>query len=513
MRANKALKNIFWGFVYEAANLISAFIIPKLILEYFGSDYNGITNVIIQFLRVITLLQAGIGGVAIAALFKPLEEKDNQKLSSVIKTTESYLRKVAFIFIGIALIIAGVLPLFVKEFDYFFTASLVLIMSFATFIQYFFGQTYLFLFSADQKQKIMHILNTAKLLLNTFISAILIKLGFGIHFVQVGAAVIYVIAPIFLYIYANRKYEIDKTAKKDVNLLEQRWDSFGIQIASFVTANISLIAISIFLSMTMASIFTTYNFVFAALTGLINPFVSAIYVAFGNMMVRKETELLKKSIRIYEQIIFSLATFLCGVTAAVIFPYMGLYTRNISDTALYYQPVFAYIMVAASLFGMYQLPYTGVCVAAGHFRQMRNPAILQAFLSICISILLTFLFGIIGTAIGILFAHAFRAIQYSTYVSQNIIKRSIGILIKRIGLSFFICVIIARIPYILAFSNPETWLGWIKMAVIVSIIAMPLILVVENIFYKEDFIELLKIAKSALKGNSVINNNKRRISK
>ena len=72
MRGRKTLKNTIYGLLYEATAIICNLILPRIILSSFGSQYNGVIGSITQFLNVIALFQSGIGGVTIAALYKPL---------------------------------------------------------------------------------------------------------------------------------------------------------------------------------------------------------------------------------------------------------------------------------------------------------------------------------------------------------------------------------------------------------------------------------------------------------
>ena len=99
MRSKTALINLIFSLLYEAVAFACGMILPRLILGAFGSDYNGITNSISQFLSCVTLLRAGIGGVTKAALYKPLADGDTIQISRVIKATEKFLHKVALIFL------------------------------------------------------------------------------------------------------------------------------------------------------------------------------------------------------------------------------------------------------------------------------------------------------------------------------------------------------------------------------------------------------------------------------
>ena len=71
-RGKKLALNTITSLVLQVVSVICGFILPRLILESFGSDVNGLVNSITQFLGVITLLDLGVGAVVQSALYKPL---------------------------------------------------------------------------------------------------------------------------------------------------------------------------------------------------------------------------------------------------------------------------------------------------------------------------------------------------------------------------------------------------------------------------------------------------------
>ena len=98
MRKRITLINMITNILLQFFTLLSGFIIPKLILSYFGSEVNGLVSSLNQFLSYITLLEGGVTGVITAALYKPLVEKDTCRINSVIKTSSIFYRKIALIF-------------------------------------------------------------------------------------------------------------------------------------------------------------------------------------------------------------------------------------------------------------------------------------------------------------------------------------------------------------------------------------------------------------------------------
>jgi len=499
LRAKKTFKNTLWGFVYEAASIACSFILPRLILTSFGSEYNGVTLAITQFLRVIALFQAGIGGVAMAALYKPLAENNVEQISVVVKSTERFLRKVALIFIGFSAILACTYPfLVIDEFGWFFTASLVMIMSISTFAQYFFGQTYLFLLNANQLQKLGSIVDTAKIIASTAISVVMIQMGFGIRAVKLGSAVVFVLAPLFISIYTKKKYKIISTVKNDNSVIRQRWDNFGQQVANFVTLNTGLIILSVFSNVFEVSVYSIYTLVMVGVYGLFAPLNRGVGAAFGNMLAKGESVLIRKNLRIYEQVVFASSAFLFSVASIMTMPFILLYTAGTADVS-YHRPVLLHVMIISHMFMCFRLPYQSIVNAAGHFRQTRNPAFIETVVNIIISIAFVSKFGVIGVAVGTLFAYAFRTIWYAVYLSNTIILRSIWLLVKRLLLCFGCLLLTVSISAFIPLAQSANFYIWALNAAVISVIAFAIVAASEWIFYRDDLMSLLKMARGVLK--------------
>ena len=74
MKNKVTLVNMISSLALQVCTIISGFIIPKIILSYFGSDVNGLISSLNQFLSYISLLEGGVTGVVAANLYKPKSE-------------------------------------------------------------------------------------------------------------------------------------------------------------------------------------------------------------------------------------------------------------------------------------------------------------------------------------------------------------------------------------------------------------------------------------------------------
>lgn len=499
MRSKKALLNTATGVLYEVITIICGLILPRLVLSYFGSEYNGITSSISQFLSAIALMKAGIGGVTRAALYKPLANQDTEQISSIVKTTERFMRKIACVFLGLVAVFACLYPLMVTEdFEWFFSFSLILILSISTFAQYFWGLTYQMLLQADQRQCVIYLVQIGTTVLNTIVAACLIVNGFSIHVVKLASAVVFLANPLVINAYAHRKYQINNKAKPDNNLIRQRWDAFGQQVAFFVHSNTDLVVLTMFSNLYEVSVYTVYNYALRAIRQVVVMAVTGFDAAFGNMYAKKETALLKKNLKIYELIVFSLVSVIYAVAAVMIVPYALLYTLGIHDVD-YNRPLFAAFVVAAGAFSCFRIPYKTITDAVGHFKQTRNGALMEAGLNIVISVIGVMWFGLIGVAFGTFVATVFRSVQYAVYLSRNIIHRSLWHFVKHVILC---CLTVMAVyvfsEYFIIRQMEITVISWVFSAVAVTLMAILVTVVVNLIFYRTEFFELFRKMKNAL---------------
>ena len=493
-RTEKALLNTVCGFADEIVTLICGLILPRLILKAFGSTYNGITSSITQFISCISLMKAGIGGVTRVALYKPLAEKNYHDISAVVVQTERFMRRIALIFIAFVFIFAAVYPLWISDdFSWLFTASLVIIISFSTFAQYYFGLTYQMVLNADQRQSVTLLVNMAATIMNTVLSVVIIKLGAGIHAVKLGSAFVHVLGPVFLCVYTRHKYHIDKSVEVKTDLIKQRWDAVGHEAANFVNNNTDIIVLTMFTSLNTVSVYTVYHYVTVSIKKLVVNFITGFGAAFGNMYAKKEYELMRTNLGIYELIIFSLVSIVYPVVMVMITPFAMIYTSGVTDTN-YYQPLFGIILALAGAFSSYRIPYETIVKAVGHYRQTRNGAIAEACINIVSSVILVIKFGLIGVAIGTLLAAIFRTFQYAIYLGKNVIERNILHFIKHLVISVTInfVVYLGSNLYMVAIDNVWTW---IFMAVITILISTVITALTDVIFYLEDTKLLLKKLK------------------
>lgn len=432
MRWNNIYKSAIIGLIEELVAIISGFILPRMILTYFGSDYNGIIASVTQFIGCIALLKAGIGMATKAALYDPLYHNEKEKISGIMSATMKFLRKVSYIFIVGIIIFSCIYPFSIKEdFPWGFTMSLVLIISLGTFFQYYFGLGNQLLLEADQKYYIVSMVNIINMLFNTIISVICMKSGMSIHGVKLCSSIVYCSTPIFLNCYVNKKYKLNRKAAPDWSSISKRWDAFGMQIANFVNSNTDIIVASLFLNMKEVSVYTVYYLVINGIKKIIVRISTGVEAALGNLKAEHDGEKLKNNFQLFEFVLNFICSFMFSCLIILIVPFVSVYTKGVTDVN-YSRYVFAVVACLAELFYCLILAYTFMVQAMGTFSETKRFFYIEAVINIVSSVILVNCMGLVGVVMGTLFAMLYRTIVCARFVYRDIIKIHFSVFYKRI---------------------------------------------------------------------------------
>ena len=491
-RGKKALYNSVANALSQIITMICGFILPRLILSSFGSSYNGITASVSQFLSVIALLRAGVGGATRASLYKSLANNDRKQISATVRATEIFMRKVALIFLGIVIAFSVVYPFFVQdEFEWGFAASLVLIISISTFVQYFFGITYQILFQADQRQYVNAIISIIATILNTLIAVILIKSGVGIHGVKLGSAIAFSITPITMNYLAKKQYRLDKTVKPDFSSISQRWDAFFHQLAAFIHNNTDITLLTLFTNTKEISVYTVYYLVANGLKNIMNTLVVGVESAFGNILAKNETEVLKEDVVHYETMLHVITSVLFGSALVLVTPFVQVYTRGVTDVN-YSRYLFGYLAIIGEMLFVLRSPYEALINAAGHFKQTKKYAFIEAGINLGISIIMVSKYGLVGVVIGTVISILYRNVVYAVYTSKIIVHRNCSAVFLRFLITGVTLLGIFVISTVLPKTEMNNYMNWIVLAMESFILAVVLTILMNLLFYRKNMLQLTR---------------------
>ena len=504
MRSKKAIYNISTNLILQIVIVIYGFIVPKIIISSFGSNVNGLISSITQFLAYITLLESGFGPVVKSVLYKPIAKKDNKTIANILKSTEKFFRSIAIIFLVYIIILCICYPFLVsKNFGWIYTASLIIIIGISTFAEYFFGMTYRLYLQADQKSYIISIIQIVTYILSTIIIIILATSGFNIHIIKLVSGLIFVLRPILQNLYVKNKYNINFKNADNNYKLKQKWDGLAQHIAAVIHNNTDITILTIFTNLVEVSVYSVFYLVVKGVKSLIQSFTGGIDATFGDMLAKKEKNNLNKKFSMYEILYNTISTIVFTCTIILIVPFISVYTKGITD-ANYIRYVFGPLLVISEYIWAIRLPYSSITLAAGHFKETRIGAWVECISNILISIILVWKYGIVGVTIGTIIAMTIRTAEFVYHTNKYILDRSIWESIKKIILVIVETILIVFICRYLPYVDNTNYINWLINAIMVGLVASLVTFILNYIFYKNEFKEVIKIFKNILNRKKAI---------
>ena len=106
-RTEYSLINIFTGILGDIINTIVGFACRVVFVRVLGAEYLGVRGLFSNILSVLSLAELGIGSAIIYALYKPLAEKDNNKIAAIMQYYKKAYRIIALV---VAVIGVSVIP-------------------------------------------------------------------------------------------------------------------------------------------------------------------------------------------------------------------------------------------------------------------------------------------------------------------------------------------------------------------------------------------------------------------
>lgn len=105
-RDTRIRRNLVSSLVYQIVLIALSFLLPRLYLENFGSEVNGVLSTIKQIFAYMLLLEAGVGLATTQALYKRIGEKDYKSVSEVLSATNIYYKRTGIIYLALVLFIS-----------------------------------------------------------------------------------------------------------------------------------------------------------------------------------------------------------------------------------------------------------------------------------------------------------------------------------------------------------------------------------------------------------------------
>ncbi len=470
MRTKNTLKTFLYGILFTSIIAVLGLVKTKILLDYLGDEYVGVYQLFYQIYLYLSLVDGGIGASITYHLYKPINEKKEKEINSIVAGAKSYFQKIGIIVIILGIIISFGIMFFIKETTisawYIKICFILFIISSA--ISYF-TSAHAILYEAEQKLYKSSNLNHLLSIGENIVAIVVALLGGKLLTILTIFLGLSIIKNIILVAISRRDHQYLKkeVKKKDLSFKKEANNLIVNKISILVYENINVIIVSKYLGLTAVFIYTAYNQIINMLTQMIQRFNNALLPSVGNLLVSEKKKAKATFIELNALLFFG-GSLLFVPLFYMLSPFIGLwYGKEYMVTT-----IICLFFVLVLYFNIIKISLETYIKAAGEFKSIRNISLYQSIICIVLALLLVNKFGISG----VLFATIFSFItgtfcNYPRIICQKIINDKTFNYYKKcfkyllgLGLNIFICYWVSK--YLV---NSNLFMWFVNGAVIFAI--------------------------------------------
>lgn len=492
---NRIKYNLLSGIVYQIILIGISFLLPRLYLENFGSEVNGVLSTVKQIFVYMTLLEAGIGLATMQALYKPVAEENHDKTCAILSATNRFYTKTGIMYAAIVLLLAFVyaflIPTSIAPAELF---AIILLTAIPSLFSYFVQAKYRILLEVDGRKYVVTNSETVLQLFSNIGKILVLLLTDSLVLIQLVYCLLALMQLGYIYLHAKRRYPwLNLRAKPDDAAIAQRKSVLVHQISGMVFNNTDVLLLSVLCDFKAVSVYSIYNIFFSQVQTFITSITSGFSFALGQMF-QTNREKFMKVYNVYETF-YIMATFVIYTLMAVfLLPLIQIYTQGIHD-ADYTNVYLVLLFVLMNLLANGKLPSNHVLEYSGKFEETRSHAIIEMAINIVVSVVAILVWGICGAILGTIVALLFRGTIMIYYANRKVLGRSVFRTYKLWLINGAVFALIMAIFFVDSFSGfsfvPLVIRGMLHAAWIV-----PLYIAVNLVFCREAFQNLFELRRA-----------------
>ena len=456
--------NSFFSALQQLVLLLYVFIVPRILIFVYGSEINGLVVSLTQFVQYFLLVEAGISGASIYALYKPLAENNIIKRNAILSAAHKFYFKSGYIFCSLVVLLAIIYPFILKQssLNIWQIFLIVLALGINGVMDFFTLAKYRVLLTADQRSYVISFAQIIYYISSTLIVYVSAKLGFNIVLLECLLVISVFIRSFILWKYTNSHYkELNYKEKPDEDSLKERWNVFYLQILGSVQSALPIILATIYVSLKEVSVFSVYNLVVSGIGGILSVFISGLAASFGDVIAKGQNKTLQKANQEFEQSYYMLISVVYSVALLLILPFVKLYTKGVSDVN-YILPIFAFMIVLNGFLYNLKKPQGMLVISAGLYRQTRWQTTTQALIALAGGVVGGYFWGIYGIVGGLIFSNIYRDIDLYFFIPKHVTKLHHKYTLKHLlpAIIIFIVAVVIFFIYNFKVNSVLSWILW-----------------------------------------------------
>ncbi len=299
-RVKKTLLNMRMNLIAYGGSIVVAFLTRKIFLDRLGAEFIGLSTTVNSLLGFLNLAELGVGTSIAYFLYKPLYDKDEDKINETISIMGYLYRLIGFFILGSGIIFSFFLPFIFDKADipwgviyYCFYAQV-----FCSLLSYFVNYKANTVFSADQRYYLITGYFQVTQFLQTIVQMLLALFTANFYIYITVTIVFAIVNSIILNWKFNRTYPNIKTncslgriaLKKRPEILVYVRRVFIHQIGGFINSNVMPLIMYGYASLTTVTYYANYALLNGKIGSLLGTALAGTNASVGNLIAEGNQE-------------------------------------------------------------------------------------------------------------------------------------------------------------------------------------------------------------------------------
>lgn len=464
-------KDIILNFIFTFFTSLLLFFQNRYFVQYLGIETLGIMKLFSQLLQYLNIVELGLGSASAFALYKPLAERDIEKISIILSTIKRSYNKISIVIFSLGLVVTPFLPYFMKIDSFHKNIYLYWLLYLVNTVSTYLYIKYVILFTASQEFiYVRFIQSTSKAFYQILQIIFIIK--YQSFFIFILVILLDNLTQYILFrIHYERKYfYIYETKERYTGLIKDIKNLFWHKIGGLVVFNTDLILISKFVSLEIVGIYASYQLILQMVLMLSNISVSVMrpklgkYISINN---KDNIYVLFRKINIiflYIGLLLTICTYILVDNFIKIWIGVEYILSNLTIQ----------LLMSNLLINIFRTIVEVFKETSGFFDDIQSP-IFEAVINLVFSIILGIKYGLDGIIMGTIISNILVIMIYKPIlVFKRCFDKGVKEYIKIYGNYLILLMIslillnIATKPFIRTDIN--TWIDWIIYAITISVI-------------------------------------------
>lgn len=477
-RIQQAKKNIAFGFVSNFVILFMNFLQRTIFILILGQTLTGVNSLFSGILSMLSMAELGIGSALNYSLYKPVANKDYEKIKSYMLFYKKAYRVIAAVITVIGLALTPFLKYLVKNPGDNTIQELTvyyLIFLFNTVSTYFVAYKYS-LVNAEQRNYIQTNITTITKIVTVIVQIVVLLVTRNFLIYLLAQAAVELLQKIFVSRYLNRLYpylcekKVQKLEKEETAVIVTKTKALMChKIGDVARLQTDSIIISSFIDVGVNGIVDNYNYVITYVANFVNIIFNSVLSGFGNLVATESKEKQYEVFKVYR-------FFACWLYGFATVGFWYLLTPLIGNLWLNDEWVIGQGIVTLILIDFYfkggRVVLANFKIAAGVFEKDRYLALIQGGVNLVLSIGLVQVIGLSGIYVGTVVSGLMANVVQPLIVYHDCFERK--------AISYFIdslkylCIIVGitllLLPVKAAILQEVTFLRFLGMAVVITLV-------------------------------------------